>query len=67
MRIATWNVNSVKARRARLLQWLRDHQPDVLCLQEIKTLAGAYPADEVRAEGYESAVFGQRPTTAWRC
>lgn len=60
MRIATWNVNSVKARRARLLQWLRDHRPDVLGLQEIKTLDEAYPADEVRREGYDSAVFGQR-------
>lgn len=60
MRIATWNVNSVKARRARLLQWLRDHRPDMLCLQEIKTPAEAYPADEVRAEGYDSAVFGQK-------
>ena len=38
MRIATWNVNSVKARQARLLKWLRDHRPDALCLQEIKTL-----------------------------
>ena len=60
MRIATWNVNSVKARRARLIQWLRDHRPDVLCLQEIKTLDETYPADEVRGEGYDSAVFGQR-------
>ena len=60
MRIATWNVNSVKARRARLLQWLRDHRPDALCLQELKTTDEAYPADDVRDEGYESAVFGQR-------
>ena len=60
MRIATWNVNSVKARRSRVLQWLRDHRPDVLCLQEIKTPDETYPADEVRQLGYDSAVFGQR-------
>lgn len=60
MRIATWNVNSVKARQARLLRWLRDHRPDVLCLQEIKTLDEAYPADRVRGQGYDSAVFGQK-------
>ena len=60
LRIATWNVNSVKARQARLLGWLRDHHPDVLCLQEIKTPDDAYPGDEVRREGYDSAVFGQK-------
>ena len=60
MRIATWNVNSVKARQARLLKWLRDYRPDALCLQETKTLDETYPADAVRDEGYDSAVFGQR-------
>ena len=60
MRIATWNVNSVKARQARLLKWLRDHRPDVLCLQETKTVDEAYPAGAVEDEGYRSAVFGQK-------
>ena len=60
MRIATWNVNSVKARQARLIQWLRDHRPDALCLQELKTTDEAYPTDAVQDEGYESAVLGQR-------
>ena len=60
MRIATWNVNSVKARQARLLKWLRDHRPDALCLQETKTVDEAYPTDAVRAEGYNSATFGQK-------
>ena len=60
MRIATWNVNSVKARKARLVQWLRDHRPDALCLQELKTTDDAYPAETVRDEGFTSAVFGQR-------
>lgn len=60
MRIATWNVNSVKARRDRLIAWLRQHRPDALCLQELKTTAEAYPAEEVRAQGFDSAVFGQK-------
>lgn len=60
MRIATWNVNSVKAREARVLGWLREHRPDVLCLQELKTPDEAYPAEAVRGEGYRSAVFGQK-------
>ena len=60
MRIATWNVNSVKAREARVLGWLGQHRPDVLCLQELKTTDEHYPVDAVRAEGYESAVFGQK-------
>ena len=60
MRIATWNVNSVKAREARVLGWLREHRPDVLCLQELKTTDADYPAEAVRGEGYDSAVFGQK-------
>ena len=60
MRIATWNVNSVKAREGRLLGWLRQHRPDVLCLQELKTTDEAYPAESVRDEGFDSAVFGQK-------
>ena len=60
MRIATWNVNSVKAREARVVGWLREHRPDVLCLQELKTTDDAFPLEAVRAEGYESAVYGQK-------
>lgn len=60
MKIATWNVNSVKARKQRLLAWLGKHNPDVLCLQETKTEDAGFPADEVHAAGYECAVHGQR-------
>ena len=60
MRIATWNVNSVKAREARVVGWLRRHRPDVLCLQELKTTDEAYPSEAVRDEGFESAVYGQK-------
>jgi exodeoxyribonuclease III len=60
MKIATWNVNSVKARKERLLAWLGKHQPDVLCLQETKTEDASFPTEEVAALGYRSALHGQR-------
>ncbi len=60
MKIASWNVNSVKARRERLLAWLEKHQPDVLCLQELKTQEDGFPAAEIQALGYHAAVLGQR-------
>jgi exodeoxyribonuclease-3 len=59
MRLATWNVNSVKARLPRLLEWLAEAEPDVVCLQEIKTTTAGFPADEVGELGYESAVHGE--------
>jgi len=58
MRIATWNVNSVKARLPRLLEWLAETKPDVVCLQETKCAAAAFPSDEVAELGYESAAHG---------
>jgi exodeoxyribonuclease-3 len=58
MRIATWNVNSVLARLPRLLDWLGSAEPDVLCLQEIKTSDEQFPHDEVAALGYEAAIHG---------
>jgi exodeoxyribonuclease-3 len=59
MRFATWNVNSVKARLPRLLEWLADTAPDVLCLQETKVAADGFPADEVAELGYTTAAYGQ--------
>jgi exodeoxyribonuclease-3 len=58
MRFATWNVNSVKARLPRLLEWLESTEPDVLCLQETKVAADGFPADDVAALGYETAAYG---------
>jgi exodeoxyribonuclease-3 len=58
MRLATWNVNSVKARLPRLLQWLAEAEPDVACLQETKCPAALFPADEVGELGYEAAAHG---------
>ncbi|MEU8613692.1 exodeoxyribonuclease III [Actinoplanes sp. NPDC048791] len=59
MRFATWNVNSVKARLPRLLEWLEQARPDVLCLQETKVAADGFPEQEVAALGYETAAYGQ--------
>ena len=56
MRIATWNVNSITARLPRVLAWLESSGTDVLCIQETKCGAEQFPADELRALGYESVV-----------
>ncbi|HTF35936.1 MAG TPA: exodeoxyribonuclease III [Myxococcota bacterium] len=60
MRIATWNVNSVRARAARLLAWLARKQPELLCLQELKAANDDFPSAAVEALGYQAAVHGQR-------
>ncbi|PYC76835.1 exodeoxyribonuclease III [Streptomyces tateyamensis] len=58
MRIATWNINSVTARLPKLLEWLESAKPDVVCLQELKCAADAFPYEEVRALGYETEAHG---------
>jgi exodeoxyribonuclease III len=60
MRIATWNVNSVRQRLEHLLRYLREVEPDVLCLQEIKCQDEAFPRLEVESAGYNVAVHGQK-------
>lgn len=60
MKIATWNVNSLKARREHLLQWLKDFDPDVVMLQELKGVEDIFPMEDVNAAGYEAAVVGQK-------
>ncbi|MGI8758087.1 MAG: exodeoxyribonuclease III [Acidimicrobiales bacterium] len=59
MRIATWNVNSLKARQPRVEQWLADVAPDVLCLQETKLSNDAFPALAFSALGYEAVHHGE--------
>lgn len=59
-RIATWNVNSVKARLPNVLEWLRDAAPDIALLQEIKCETPAFPALEIGDLGYNLAVVGQK-------
>src|ERR1700741_1886339 len=63
MKIATWNVNSVKVRLPHLLAWLQEAQPDVLCLQEIKCLAEDFPTLELKGLGYHVEARGQRAYT----
>ena len=57
--IATWNVNSIKARLQHLLDWLAGAAPDVVLLQETKCIDEAFPAFEIEAAGYQSAAHGQ--------
>ncbi len=60
MRIATWNVNSVKARLPIVTEWLKSAKPDVLLLQEIKCETEAFPKLEFEALGYHVAAVGQK-------
>lgn len=60
MRIATWNVNSVRARLPRLLPWLAAQKPDVVCLQETKCEDHAFPREPIEELGYQVAHFGQK-------
>jgi len=57
--LATWNVNSLKVRLARVEEWLQTARPDVICMQETKLADSAWPALTFSAMGYESAHFGQ--------
>jgi exodeoxyribonuclease-3 len=60
VKIATFNVNSIKVRLPILLGWLEQAKPDVVCLQEIKCLAGDFPALELKGLGYRAEVVGQK-------
>lgn len=60
MRIATWNVNSVRQRLDHLVAWLKERSPDIVCLQEIKCVDDAFPREPIEALGYNVAVHGQK-------
>jgi len=60
MRIATWNVNSIRTREDRVLLWLREHEPDVLCMQETKVVDEDFPREGFEELGYEVSIHGQR-------
>jgi exodeoxyribonuclease-3 len=60
MRAATWNVNSIKARLPNVLRWLQKAKPDVVMLQEIKTIDENFPAMEIEELGYNVATHGQK-------
>jgi exodeoxyribonuclease-3 len=60
MKLATWNVNSLKIRLPHLLDWLAAHQPDVMCLQETKTEDQNFPLAAIQAAGYQAVYCGQK-------
>ena len=60
MRIATWNVNSVRQRIESLMSWLKECSPDVVCLQEIKCTDDAFPRLEIESLGYNVVTHGQK-------
>ena len=60
MKIVSWNVNSVRARIENILDYIKDTNPDILLLQEIKTQEDTFPRDVFKNVGYDSYVFGQK-------
>ena len=60
MRIATWNINGIKARLPRVLEWLEEFKPDIALLQEIKSMNETFPAMEIESLGYNLAIHGQK-------
>ncbi len=60
MKIATWNINGVRARIDNLLHWLKESGPDIVCLQEIKTQDDGFPRLEIEALGYHVETHGQK-------
>jgi exodeoxyribonuclease-3 len=60
VKIATWNVNSLKVRLPHVLEWVAANEPDVLVLQEIKQVTEAFPADAFATLGYQSIANGQK-------
>ena len=61
MKIATFNINSVRNRLPRLIEWLGEKQPDVVCLQELRVYHQEFPLDAIRAAGYGALWQGQKP------
>ncbi len=60
MKVTTWNINGVKARLKSAVAYLKQASPDVICLQEIKSLTEAFPASAFEDLGYHCAVHGQK-------
>jgi len=60
MRIASWNVNSVRSRLEQVTAWLEQHQPELLCLQETKVEDVSFPHVAFAARGYRAEISGQK-------
>ncbi len=60
MKIATWNINGIKARHDNLIEWLKQENPDIACLQEVKSVDENFPRDEIESLGYNLETHGQK-------
>jgi len=60
MKIASWNVNSIRARLGNVLTWLKDVEPDVLLMQELKCMDEQFPYDDFKNAGYHVEISGQK-------
>ena len=60
MLIATWNVNSIRTRLSQIVKWIKQKNPDVLCLQETKVIDQDFPFKPFEELGYEVIVYGQK-------
>ena len=60
MLIATWNVNSIRARLSQIIDWINQTNPDILCLQETKVMDDSFPVEPFEKSGYSVEVYGQK-------
>lgn len=60
LKFATWNINGIKARHDNLLDWLKECRPDIVCLQEIKSMDEKFPSQDIEALGYNVKTHGQK-------
>ncbi|MCF6322348.1 MAG: exodeoxyribonuclease III [Rhizobiaceae bacterium] len=60
MKIATWNINGIKARHDNVIAWLKEAEPDIACLQEVKSVDENFPGSEIEALGYNVETHGQK-------
>ena len=60
IKLVTWNINGIRARLDRVLTFLTNHQPDILCVQELKSAHETFPFIQVQESGYSATIYGQR-------
>ena len=60
VKIASWNVNSVRTRISNILDWLKSEKPDILCLQETKVMDESFPIEPFEKLGYSVQIYGQK-------
>ena len=63
LKIVTFNVNSIKARLPRFLEWLKQSDPDIVLLQELKCIEENFPLEAISDAGYNAAILGQKKLT----